>query len=317
MSSETRTRRAKSKGETLSPLTGHPPKVMRGGLLPGFKDEPRPLLGFILRVLDGEHRRMIRQHLKYFLHLDFQACTPEMETFLGQLQDDPALLLYAIDGMIETMREMADMWIESGRDRTNPDFDAPANRNVEDVLPGRAYSLALKIDRSFLMSYPRYTEMRRDGSLQIVDRFPRFEPEHLKWGVKAALEDHGAKWAAFYFSRLLNSPDSRRIARCDHCKAYFAYQRARLSTVKIGVSCPACKGKASMKRTKTSRAKRLDTAAKAWLEWNPRKAIEQRQWVADRVSDTHATTLGRRWVSQNLKGILERVEALQNAKRQS
>jgi hypothetical protein len=288
--------RGKNRGEILSPFMGHPYKVTETGLIPGFRDEPRALLSFILRVLDGKHRQMVRHHLERFK------------------SDDPELLPYAIDGMIAAMREMADMWIDSGKSRTDKDVDSPADRNVEDVLPGRDYSLFQRIDWTLLRSYPRYTEMTRDGSLQIKDTFPKFEVMEAPWTILDSLRAWGEKMAAFHFCRFLNFPDSRHISRCDHCKRYFAYQRARLRTVKHGVFCPACEGKASVKRTEISRAKRLDTAAKAWLEWNPRKRIEQRQWVADRVSDAHATTLGRRWVTQNLTKIQERVEALQNAK---
>ena len=97
------------------------------GPLPAFKDEPRALLSFILRVLDGKHRHMVRQHLEHFLNYDFQIRTPEIEALIKRLNDDPSLLRYAIDGMIEAMREMADMWIDSGRSQTDRDVDTPAD----------------------------------------------------------------------------------------------------------------------------------------------------------------------------------------------
>ena len=214
------------------------------------------------------------------------------------------------------MREMADMWIDSGKSTTDRDVDTPADRNVEDVLPGRDYSLFRRIDRSLLRNYPRYTEMRRDGSLQIQDAYPKFEVDRLSgfWGLDEVMKAHGAKWAAFYFSRLLNSPDSRSISRCDHCNSYFANQRARLRTVTHGVFCSACDGKASVKRTIISRTKRLTTAAKAWIESeSKRTGPVPPEWIAEQVNKAHGTAFGRRWVSQNLIKIQERVEALRNA----
>ena len=283
-----------------------------------MRDEPRPLLSFILRVLDGKHRPMARQHLEYFLYFDFQIRTPEIESVVRRMSDDPALLRYAVEGMTAAMREMADMWIESGKDRMHPDWDAPADRNVEDVLPGRGYFLFQMIDRSILRSYLRYTGMRRDGSLKIEDAYPKFDLDTLNWGLKDALKAHGKKWAAFHFSQLLNSPYSRHISRCDHCKRYFAYERARLRTVKHGVFCPAHDAKASVKRTAISRAKRLETAAKAWIELESRrKGTVQLEWVAEQVNKEHQTAFGRRWVSQNLPKILEKVEGLQNATRKN
>jgi hypothetical protein len=311
-----KSRRGNGNGETLSPFSGRPYKATGASLLPGFRHEPRPLLSFIVRVLNRKHRQMVRHHLESFLPFDFQFRTPEVEVLLRRLSDDPELLDCAADGMIAAMREMADMWIDSGKSRNDRDVDSPADRNVEDVLPGRVYSLFRMIDRSLLRNYPRYTQMKRDGSLQIIDTFPKFDQGALNgvWRLPETLRAHGVMWAAFFFSRFLNSPHSRHISRCDHCKRYFAYQRARLRTVTHGVSCPACEGKGSVKRTVISRAKRLDTAAKAWIELEARhKGRVQPEWVADQVNKAHGTPFGRRWVNQNLKEIQERVEALHNA----
>jgi hypothetical protein len=304
--------RKKGKEETLNPFTGRPNQAVEPDALPGLRSAPRALLSFILRVLDGKHRKMVRHHLEYFLFFDCQIHTSECEDLLGRLSNNSQLLNFAADGMIEAMREMAEMWIDSGKSGTDRKVDTPRDRNVEDVLPRRDSSLFQMIDRSLLRSYPRYTEMRRDGSLQIKDTFPKFDPDALNgpWGLKDTLEAHGAKFAAFYFSRFLNSPYSRHISRCDHCKRYFAYQRARLRTITQGVSCPACYEKASVKRTVNSRKRRLDTAAKACIEYEttPHR-LGQREWIAEQVNKSHGTAFGRRWVSQHWKEIQERVEA--------
>jgi hypothetical protein len=259
---------------------------------------------------------MVRQHLECSLRFD-QDGSPDLGRFQRRLRDDPALWRCAVEGMISAMREMADMWIDSGKSTTDWDVDTPADRNVEDVLPKRDYSLALLIYRSLLRSYSRYAEMRRDGSLQIQDAYPKFDVEKLSGfcGLDEVMRAHGAKWAAYYFSLLLNSPDSRSISRCDHCNSYFAYQRVRLRTVTHGVFCLACDGKASVKRTVISRAKRLDTAARAWIEWESnRHGTVQPERVAEQVNKAHGTAFGRRWVSQNATEIQKRVEALRNAK---
>lgn len=322
------------KGETLSPISGRTyisvktesdaisalregaPVRLRGGLPPGFRREPRAVLSFVLRVLDGKHRQMVRQHLVCSLRFD-QDGSPDLGRFQRRLRDDPALWRCSVEGMISAMREMADMWIDSGKSTRDRDVDTPADRNVEDVLPRRAYSLALLIYGSLLRSHPVYKEMRRDGSTEIKDTYPQFELDKLRgfWRLEEVMKAHGAKWAAFYFSSLLNSPDSRSISRCDHCNSYFAYQRARLRTVTHGVFCPACEGKASVKRTVISRVKRLDTAARAWIDWESRrKGTVQPEWIAEQVNKAHGTAFGRRWVSQNATEIQKRVEALRHAK---
>jgi hypothetical protein len=301
----------------LNPFTGHPYKRGEARMVPGFRNEPRALLMFILRVLDGKHRQTVQRHLEQFLQFDVHSDTREIDALREQLSSAPVLWDSAVNGMIAATREMADMWIGSGKSGHDWSVDAPADRNVEDVLPGREYSLFQKIDGALFRSYPRYTEMRRDGSLQIKDTYPNFDIDALNGplGVRDVLEAHGESWAAFYFSRFLNSPDSRYMSRCDHCKRYFAYQRARLRTVKRGVFCPACDGKGSVKRTEVSRARRLDTAAKAWLAWEiSHRGPVRTEWVADQVNKAHETAFGRRWINQNLAKIQERVEALRNAK---
>jgi len=314
MTATAKSRQGKSQGETLSPLSGHAVVVIERGWPPGFRDEPRPLLSFILRVLDGKHRQMVRQHLEYFLRFNFQIGTPEIEKIQRRLSSDTSLLQCAVDGMISAMREMADMWIDSGKSQTERDVDFPVDRNVEDVLPGRECSLALLIYRSLLRTHPVYKVMRRDGSQAIQDTYPRFDPQSY-WKLEDALQAHGAKWAAFYFSKLLDSPFSRHISRCDHCKSYFVYERARLRRVKNGVFCAAHDGQGSMKRTERSREKRWKAAARAVIEWESKhKGTVQPEWVAEQVNKAHGTAFGRRWFSQNIEEIQKRVEALRNTK---
>ena len=64
----------------------------------------------------------------------------------------------------------------------------------------------------------------------------------------------------------------------------------------------------------------IGTAARAWINWqrrhrnDDRGPSEQRAWVADVVNEKHGTGFKRNWVSTNLEEILERVEALKDAK---
>jgi hypothetical protein len=235
------------------------------------------------------------------------------------------------------------MWIDSGKNPADPEVDTPSDRNTEVVLPGRHHSLFHVMSVGLFDHFPRYMGMRRDGTQgPIPGGEPRFQSsdltevmldlklarEHLQkpsdpvadvfYAVTTALETFGCRWAMYWFAKLLDSPFSHHISRCDRCKTYFAYQRARLRTVKFGVRCPKCASNGSVERTKRSRKNRLDTAAKAWVVWDSKhKSQPKREWVADQVNKSHGTAIGRRWVSQNLTEIQERVEALRNAKRQS
>ena len=335
MTKATHARRAADKGQPLSPVSGRAlvlvasesearSALKEGAIsvridwspMPGFRREPRALLCFILRVLEGKRRKMVRQHLEQFMAFD-ELGSANLSYFQERLREKGSLWKCAVDGMISAMRKMADMWIDSGKCRTDREIDTGADRNVEDVLPGRDCNLFLVIERSLLRSHTRDIEMTRDGSLHNKETFPRFEVNwlHLFMGFDEAMRKYGEKWAAFYFSRLLDSPDSRSLSRCDHCNSYFAYKKARLRKVYHGVSCGACVGKASGKRTERRRKMKLVTAAKAQIEWEsaPRKS-ELWKWIAESVNKSHNTAYGRRWVSQNDSEIQARVEALRNAK---
>src|ERR1700733_4325670 len=97
-------------GEALSPFTGHRYASSPSVMIPGFRREPRPLLSFIIRVINRTNREQIRQQLKSFLDHDFQGRSPADQAALDRLGNEPALLNDAADRLIAGMREMADMW---------------------------------------------------------------------------------------------------------------------------------------------------------------------------------------------------------------
>jgi len=305
---------ANPKGRLLSrlrPIEGLPLAPMR---VPGFAGT-RPLMSFILKTLAGDWRT-IEKHLAFHLvWFEFGTPSPEIKALERALERKPSILGHAIDGMVETMRQLTDLWIDSGKSPTDADVDAPAVRNVEDVLPGQSESLFDWLDSILFARHPVYASLRRDGSMGLGDTFPRYSETHDDRSIEDRLREYGAKFAAHWFVKLLDSADARCIARCDACRSYLAYQRARLRTTKRGVFCSRCKGKGSSKRTEISRAKRLDTAARAWGNWLTKHTDPPGlQWIADRVNNAHGTAFGRRWVSQNLTKIQERMEAQRNAK---
>jgi hypothetical protein len=290
-------------------------------LIPGFEDGSRPMLTFLLRALNGTHENLIANHLGFFLASDLRRfSTTEHGLLLGEIQGNPELFYVAVDSFCDTLRTMADMWIVSGKEPLNPGADTPTKRNVEDVQPGFEFSLFEWIDSLLLVRYPRYTGMRRDGKIAIKDTFPHLDsasPSFQFGEWESVLQDFGQMWAAHDFSRLLVSPYSLKISRCDSCKCYFAYDRNRLRTVKSGVFCclPGCKGRASVKRTERSREKRIVTAAEAWAQWEAkRRRIPLHEWVTEKVNETHGTDFGKRWFTQHREEIQAEMEKSTNAK---
>jgi hypothetical protein len=281
--------------------------------MPGW-GEQRARLTFMLNVLSG-NRKIVRENLRFEFKAGLGMRAPELDVALKDLEKHPQYFERAVMRMIEKTRELADLWIDSGKNPSNPKEDAPSDRNVEVRLPGHASSLFLEIS-SFLNRFPPTIGIRRDGTQGIERRGnPYFTADAVRvLGLVGALIAFGEDWGRFWFAALLDSPFSRRVARCDNCRTYFAYQRARLRAVKYGSYCPACFSKGNVKRTEHSREKRLDTAARAWIEWESRlRRIDRSDWIAEQVNKAHGTEFGRRWVSQHLPEIQKRVEALRGA----
>lgn len=207
-------------------LVGIPPISIT---IPGGEDEPTALR-FILRVLDPRQMEMVADHLDALLSMHLVNLAPVNSWFRDAWCSDSKLRRHASTRMGDAMRRMADMWIDSGK---SGDSDAPADRNIEDVLPGRCESLFHLLSRQHNQLWVELG-MRRDGTIGIKDQLPRFNEENLQRDGVEALQTYAETCAAFYFRKLLDSPDSRRVARCDSCKRYFAYERARLRTTKRG-----------------------------------------------------------------------------------
>jgi hypothetical protein len=318
--------------EFLNPFAppGAKPKVFR---IPCFDSSPNAFIKFVLNVLNRKHEEKLADYLGFLLVSDDSRgaplATPEFKELIRSIEDVPDIFDCAVKSFSETLRDMTDMWIDSGKSAMNQHMDSALDRNVKEVLPGREISLLLWIDRLFLRTHANYMGMRPDGSIGIKKQFPRFDWVMHKFrkhfdalgnldalkGYGPAMEEYGQMLAAFNMTNLLNSPYSRRVSRCDHCKQYFVYTRARLSAVKNGAHCPQCIGKASVVRTEASRAKRIETAAKEWVRLESKhKGQPEFERIADEVNKSHGTAFGRRWVSQNLAEIQKTVEALRNGK---
>ena len=160
------------------------------------------------------------------------------------------------------MRSSADMWIDSGKSGTKHDEDTPKDRKVDVILPGRDYSLYDMMRVRLFWSVPQYMDMLSDGTRHVNGTSPRFDRSRPETELKVELVDFGARFALYEFAGLLNSEASRRIARCDNCKVYFAYKRARLrGTNTRGVYCPKCRPVGGTKRKQESRKARFKYAA--------------------------------------------------------
>ena len=201
-------------------------------------------------------------------------------------------------------------------------YGTPADRNVEYQSPHDGASIYSLIRLRMLNDFPLWIAMRSNGTQGITESFPHFENSAYRSEGGGPQIVHGEKLAMYFFMKLLDSPYSRHLARCDNCKSYFAYERAPKRTIKHGVFCLECKVSGSVRRTKESRDRKkdkmLEVAAAVWGKWrNSRNHPDQREWIAKQVNKECGTAVHREWVSRNLSNIREKAEELQNATRKA
>jgi hypothetical protein len=270
----------------------------------------------VLKTLSGDNSELIHLHL---------AMANPRSLALEAALADPKAIEAAESGMSVTMRELADLWIDSGKKPSDPRVDSPADRNAEDRPVGRPTSLFERIELGLLRTTRAQTRMRRDGTWEPVLSVPVFDCDDFhQYGAIAAFERFGQRVAMYWFAVLLNLPYSRLIARCDNCGSYFERLRAR--GVNQGVFCSGCKGKGSLKRTSNTRNSRrnkmLDWAADCWPWWNS-KQRNRSEWVAEKVNARIVRqpvgwpTITRRWVTQHESEIEAEVERRKHATRKN
>ncbi|TCK75877.1 hypothetical protein [Acidipila rosea] len=214
----------------------------------------------------------------------------------------------------KTLHRAFDQWIASGKSGMDKTVEAPFDRSVSTVPAG--YSQPLSDDLNDWLV--------RNGLPQSVDASgQRVNPEPFVdfRKLKGAPRLTGRDFALFWFLHFMESPFRYQLARCSNpdCGAYFAYGRKPRRLIKRGAYCANCKGNGAALRRDLSRSRKmsflLDAAAKAWAEWKQsRQNPDRSEWVARQVNKRCRTEIRRRWVTQHIKEILERVEAQGDAK---
>lgn len=308
---------------TIEPSAGRFPMD-----IPGF-DGNRPTLALVLKVLAGSNPELMALHWIY-AEFSIQSDPSALESAIADLR----FRRIAEESMSTMMRKLVDLWIDSGKSHSDPSVDTPSERNVASVPVGHLTSLFELIDRGPLREDPPQTRMRADGKQVIVKSWPRFDSEDLeKFGRYGASERFGQKVAMYWFTDLLDLPYSHHIARCDHCKAYFEYERAPKRTIKNGIFCKQCKGKGSAKRAQSSRDRRIEEmvnfAAGFWEQQQIGQQGSRSKWVAKMVnrrtekiaakagrgSENHFPIIRSNWVTKHQQEIEAEVERRNRATR--
>jgi hypothetical protein len=297
--------------------------------------------------------------------------TFEVSQILKRIFDDPLSIQIARDSMVATMRYLADLWIDSGKSGEGENrVDNPSRRNVEYLPPtetprivvkcdyfpknsnsstlsmtqfmgwaGSSFSEGLSISALFyrlIGKEARWPEIHKDGTQTLKELIFGFTLQDANLGYRDVLQQFGMKVAMYWFARLLDSPFSRLLARCDDCGTYFAYERAPRIDIKGGTHCANCKGQGSARRMKSTRERRTNElvgfAADVWEQWKPdsRHGVRSK-WIAERVNRRTAKIEGKsgkkseslfsvitgRWVTQHLTEIEVEVERRKHATRKN
>ena len=178
----------------------------------------------------------------------------------------------------------------------------------------------------------RWPEIHKDGTQSLKELIFGFTIEDLNSSYRFVLHHFGIKVAMYWFARLLDSPFSRLLARCDDCGTYFAYDRAPRTNIKGGTHCTNCKARGSAKRMKSTRDKRMVEmvvfAAEVYGQFKPNSRQPLNKWIAERVNrrtesirvkagkkkQSHYPVITGRWVTEHLNQIEAEVARRKNAK---
>lgn len=278
--------------------------------------ETDPLL-FLVAVLAGDDLGCVRQH---FSVVQFASWT---DPGVGYPIDASHYHSRAIElttaAMIDSMRYLADLWIDSGKKRCHDETlnDTPGDRRTTFTDAQRWRSISLLYD-GFIgkgngVSFPA---MHEDGK-QFIQMAPLgFQP--LFRGntptMEKELKAFGEQIAIYRFSQFLNSSKSGLLNRCDECMKYIAYERLpRNGTILGGVNCSdLCRKEAGRRRHRTVL---LLVAARAWRKWkHSARWPDQEEYVLETVNrDLDQQGKDRKkknWVSLHLDEIKKRANEI-------
>jgi hypothetical protein len=164
------------------------------------------------------------------------------------------------------LREEMDKWIDSGR---TGEVENPWER-VAPPLP-----------EIFVRRNPPVLSMDANGPYLIM----------VPWKEGKNFVESVMDGAFAMFVQFLDSPECRRLFRCDGCGRYFIRDREpkKDMPIKRGSWCAKCKGKGGAKRTANSREIRksalVELAAEAWIRWKPGNRLGERpDWIVKQVN---------------------------------
>ena len=232
-----------------------------------------------------------------------------------------------------TLRRLVDTWIETGKAGAGENVSDRTFRSelLQDYLNRNPPSVELRADGPCLLVYPQvwgeqrklcpFAEDAANKTFSHMERLSVRDKKSLRRMLAFAWDT-----AIALMLVLLDSPECKRLFRCDGCGTYFMRQRMpkKDTPIKRGSWCASCKrdGRDRVQRTKESRDQRTDRrielAADAWPRWKPdRRHGERAEWVAEQVNKklpANANHIAKNWVTRHQNEIEAEVEGRKHAK---
>ena len=249
----------------------------------------------------------------------------------GRWQFNTEAVAQAASAFDETVRSVFDQWIDSGKSGPDMVVDTPRDRDVNAIPPGWQRPL-FDILAEWLGRNMRPLALQRNGRLAVI--YPQANIANINDSPSLVGRDFAIGW----FIQALDSPECYRVARCSNfvCRRYFVYSRTPNGSIKNGTFCEKCKGYASVRRTQSTRVRRINDmigfAADVWEQWKPNSGQGPRsKWVAKKVGKrmkrnqaktggklaAHFTGENGRWVTTHQDEIEAEVQRRQHATRKN
>jgi hypothetical protein len=199
-----------------------------------------------------------------------------------------------------SLRELLDKWIDSGK---TGDGEFPLQRS------------SFQLPETYVRRNPPALSMDAEGPYLIL----------VPWKEGKSFAASVIDGALAIFVQFLDSPECRRLFRCDGCGTYFMRVREpkKDTPIKRGSWCAKCKGKGGSRRTDESRKNRKDErvqlAAEVWEQWKrDRRHGERAEWVARKINErlpSGRNHIAKNWVTRHTKEIEAEVERRNHATR--
>lgn len=224
---------------------------------------------------------------------------------------NPSFQAAAKRSFLDEMNFLASAWIDSGKS-----FDGCDDLRDRHVgkSPKLDYPLALRLIRALSgvrlwMPDVLMPDGRPAAGSDV--QFFFFDSTTMVGTFDDQGSSFGHQVAAYWFRRLLDSDYSRHFSKCDHCGAFFEYDKIPRKPISRGIFCDEHKNRGSHMRNVVSRENKtqriVNAAADIWNSCPHTRLSGRERWVAERISKVLDIDIKQNTITRHKDAILERL----------